>query len=100
MRNLWHEKENNPEFELIDADLEQAFANFTNSIKNFLGYSALNTFPHEVLNGYIYVPSDWLDRDETTKHYYEAVDKMNELSTNIVESYDILAKLARRKFAI
>lgn len=101
LQNLMYDIENNPEFEFIDVDLEQAYVELSNSINRFLGYSALNTFPHEVMCGYKYVPLDWLERgEETAKHYYEVVDKMNELSTNIVDNYDILAKLARRKFVV
>jgi hypothetical protein len=101
LQNLRLEIEYNPEFEFIDADLEQVFANLANSIICFLGYSAINTFPHDVKCGYQYIPRDWLEKgEETAKHYYEVVNKMNELSTNIVDNYDIFAKLARKKFAV
>lgn len=101
LHDLMHDIENNPEFEFIDADLEQAYANLCDSIRRFLGYSALNTFTHEVMSGYKYVPLDWLERNEETAiHYHEVVDNMNKMSTNIVDNYNVLAKLARRKFAV
>ena len=89
-----------PEFEFIDMDLEGIRTKLANSINDFLEAIALHTYSLDSRPYKSRVPKEWsYGSDEQQKEYHEAIAKLNQLKTNVYETYDEFVRLGRRKLA-
>lgn len=92
------ECEFNPEFEFIDADLEAMKGKLYSDITVFISVLSSNTW---TLNGNMElssVPKEW--EYEQPDRFWEVVNELHEMTTNITDDYDNLVRLTRRKLVI
>jgi hypothetical protein len=90
-----------PEFEFIDMDLEGLRTRLANSIGDFLEAIGLHTYPLDGRPDKNGVPKEWgYGTDEQQKEYHKAIAELNQLRTNVYETYDELVRLGRRKLAV
>ena len=89
-----------PEFEFIDIDLEGTRTKLANSIDSFLESIGLLTYPVGGRPDRNRVPKEYsYGSDEQKRLFKESIAKLNELSTDVLETYDELIRLGRRKLA-
>lgn len=87
-----------PGFEFLDADLESARANLLSSINRFLRHIGLHIWVMEARPDKLSVPHKFtVDKEEEWDRIVNEIDKD---SVKVVEKYEALVKLARRKLGV
>jgi len=86
-----------PAFEFTDADLEGARANLRESVDRFLRLVGVKTYPTNNPDRNA-VPAEW--RHQKPEQFKDHVDILCEFSAQILERYDTLIKLGRRKLSV
>lgn len=90
-----HRIETDPEFYFLDSDLNKLKKDLDINIVEFLRILINKTFDLEVNKDLRGIPKDW--REKVPERYEEAVDKANHHADKIIENYDELLQLARKK---
>lgn len=90
-----HRIETDPEFNFLDSDLNKLKKDLDINIVEFLRILINKTFDLEVNKDLRGIPKDW--REKVPERYEEAVDKVNHHADKIIENYDELLQLARKK---
>lgn len=88
----------NPELEFLDTDLEGMRAKLIEDIKAFGHYWSMHTWPMDSNVEYQAVPREWEDRQP--QRFVETIDRINELSRQVVYSYTALVREARRRLGV
>ena len=90
-----------PEFEFIDMDLEGCRAKLSKNIDDFLKAVGLYIFSLDNRPDRCRVPKEWsYGSEEQKKEWRKAVELLNELKTQVFETYDELIRIGRRKLAV
>lgn len=92
---VWECKD--PTFEFIDSDLEGLRAELIAAILSFIHVIGSETFPSRN-PGFNSVPPEW--EDEQPERFWEVVNQLHEIGSQIGDTYDSLVKLSRRKLGI
>jgi len=89
-----------PSFEFLDADLESARANLRRSIGKFLSHIGQHIWMVEGRSERLSVPHRITITDEQEEEWDIIIEEIDSDSQKVVEMYETLVKLAKRKLAI
>lgn len=95
IRDYRYESENNPEFEFLDSELGGLKLELDSHINKLYNLLAYNTFDVGSNPNLLSVPKEW--QRNQPERYEEVVDAIHKESFEIVEVYNNLIRLARRK---
>ncbi len=90
-----------PEFEFIDMDLEGCRAKLVKNINDFLEAVGLNVFSLDSRPDRCRLPKEWsYGSEEQQKKWYKTVALLNKLKSEVIETYDELIRMCRKKLVV
>lgn len=90
-----HKSDNDPEFEFLDSDLNELKKELDYNIRTLLHTIGINTFKLGINPTLFAVPREW--REEQPERFNEVVNKVNHHANKVVEIYNELVRVARKK---
>jgi len=90
-----------PEFEFFDMDLEGCRAKLVKNINDFLDAVGHYVYTLDSRSDRCRVPKEWsYGSKEEQKEWHKAVELLNKLKSEVIETYDELIRMCRKKLVV
>lgn len=91
------DKSDDPTLEFLDADLEGLRGALRSSLAEFRNYLSTHTWPMHN-SDFQAIPREW--EDQQPKRFVEVIDRLNDLSRQVVAAYRELVREGRRRLGV